>query len=47
MLAAIVCREMKWDWKQYQRQPAWFIDILVEMFGAESDEIRRKISRKK
>jgi UDP-N-acetylglucosamine--N-acetylmuramyl-(pentapeptide) pyrophosphoryl-undecaprenol N-acetylglucosamine transferase len=35
MLVALICREMKWTYKEFQDQPAWFIDIILEMLQAE------------
>jgi len=42
MLAAIICREMKWTFEEYQNQPSWFIDIILEMLQAESAEAKKK-----
>jgi len=42
MITAIICREMKWDYWQYQNQPSWFIDVLIEMIKAEAEEINNK-----
>jgi hypothetical protein len=42
MLAAIICREMKWTYQEYQNQPSWFIDIVLEMLQAESAEAKKK-----
>jgi hypothetical protein len=42
MIAAIVCREMKWDWEQFQSQPNWFIDIILAMLREEAEEISRR-----
>jgi hypothetical protein len=42
MIVAILCREMGWTWQEYQNQPAWFIDILLEMLKAEGEEIKRR-----
>jgi hypothetical protein len=33
---ALLCREMKWTWDEYQEQPTWFIDILIGLFNAEA-----------
>jgi hypothetical protein len=41
MVAALVCREMKWDWEQYQSQPSWFITIIVELLKAEAEAINK------
>lgn len=42
MKAALVCREMKWDWYTYRQQPQWFIDVLLTMFQNEAEESKRK-----
>lgn len=41
MVIAIVCREMKWDWEQYQSQPSWFITVLLELLKAESEAAKK------
>lgn len=33
---------MKWTYKEFQDQPAWFIDIILEMLQAESMETDKK-----
>jgi hypothetical protein len=43
MVAALICREMGWTWQEYQNQPAWFIDIVLEMLKAEAEELKKKI----
>ena len=35
-VAAIVCREMKWTYEEYQNTPATFIDIVLLMLKAEN-----------
>ena len=42
MARALICREMKWTWGEYDEQPAGFIDTIVEMLKAESREMERK-----
>jgi hypothetical protein len=42
MARALICREMKWTWHEYDEQPAGFIDTIVEMLKAESREMDRK-----
>lgn len=42
MARALICREMKWTWSEYDEQPAGFIDTIVEMLKAESREMERK-----
>ncbi len=42
MVAALICREMKWDWEQYQSQPKWFIDVILSMMQEEAEESKRK-----
>ncbi|GIW70359.1 MAG: hypothetical protein KatS3mg101_1106 [Patescibacteria group bacterium] len=34
---------MKWTWQEYENQPAWFIDVILEMLKAEGEEAKRKI----
>ena len=41
MLAALICREMGWTWQEYQEQPGHFVDIVLAMLQAESEEIRK------
>jgi hypothetical protein len=33
---------MKWTYEEFQDQPAWFIDIILEMFQAESYQANKK-----
>lgn len=42
MLAAVVCREMKWTLDEYEAQPSYFIDVITRMLQAEADESRRQ-----
>jgi hypothetical protein len=42
MIAALICREMKWDWEQYQSQPKWFIDVILSLMQEEAEESNRK-----
>lgn len=42
LMAAIVCREMKWTLEEYQNSPTEFIDTLVEMLQAESRAQKQK-----
>lgn len=42
MVAALICREMKWTWQEYQDQPAKFISTIFEMLQAEAKEAERK-----
>jgi hypothetical protein len=37
---------MKWTWEEFQNQPAWFIDILIEMLKAEGETINKKAQEK-
>ncbi len=43
MIAALICREMGWTWQEYQNQPAWFVDIIVEMLKAEGEEVGKRL----
>jgi uncharacterized protein YbaP (TraB family) len=45
MIMALICREMKWDYHTYQRQPAWFIDLLIMMLQAEAEGIERQTKK--
>ena len=40
MLAALVCREMKWTYAEYESTPAEFIDTIVDMLQAEASKKR-------
>jgi cytochrome bd-type quinol oxidase subunit 1 len=42
MLAAIICREFGWTWQEYEKQPSWFIDIILKMMQAENEAMKRK-----
>jgi hypothetical protein len=42
MVAAIICREMKWDWETFQSQPNWFIDVILAMLQEEAAEANRR-----
>lgn len=42
MIAAMICREMKWTFVEYESQPTTFIDTIIEMLKAESREIKKK-----
>jgi len=46
MIAALICREMKWTYQEYQNQPSWFIDIIRALLKAESEEIKRRTTTK-
>jgi hypothetical protein len=35
-IAALICREYGWTWEQYQKQPSWFLDVILELLKAES-----------
>lgn len=43
MVAALVCREMKWTWQEFENQPAWFVDVILEMLKAEGDAMAKRI----
>ena len=45
MVMSILCREMKWDYATYQKQPAWFIDMLQKMLSIEAYETNRKLKK--
>jgi len=38
---------MKWTWHEYQNQPSWFIDSILEMLKAESIATTREIETAK
>ena len=42
MVIALVCREMKWTWNDYENQPAWFIEIILAMLRQEGDANNRR-----
>jgi len=42
MVAALLCREMKWTYQEYQAQPAPFIDTILDMLQAESAAQKKK-----
>jgi len=35
MMIALVCREMKWTYQEFQDQPSEFIDTVIDMCLAE------------
>jgi hypothetical protein len=45
--AAWICREMKWDWHTYRRQPYPFLSILKSMLQNEAEEMERKQKNQK
>jgi hypothetical protein len=42
MVAALVCREMKWTWAEYQNEPVWFIAIILDMLRQEAEAVNRR-----
>lgn len=42
MKAALLCREMKWDWHTYRDQPQWFVEMLLSMMQNEAEQSRAK-----
>lgn len=44
MVRAILCREMKWTWQEFDEQPAHFIQVLLAMLQAESEAYRKRNS---
>jgi hypothetical protein len=42
MVAALVCREMKWTWEEYQNEPSWFIEIILTMLQQEGEANNRR-----
>jgi hypothetical protein len=41
-IAALICREFSWTWQEYENQPSWFIEIILEMLKAEAEEMKKK-----
>ena len=37
-----ICREMGWTYQEFQDQPNWFIDLLLELRNLEEKEFERK-----
>jgi len=37
-----ICREMHWTYQEFLEQPAWFIDLLIEILDIETREMKRK-----
>jgi len=37
MLMALICREMKWTYQEFQDQPNWFIETIEDLFIAEAE----------
>jgi len=37
-----VCREMGWTYQEFQEQPSWFVDLLIELRNLEEKEFERK-----
>jgi len=42
MIAAIVCREMKWTYRQYLETDAAFVDVILAMLRAEGKASKKK-----
>jgi hypothetical protein len=42
MKAALICREMKWDWHTYRQQPQWFVSMILSMLQNEAEENERR-----
>ena len=42
MVAALLCREMKWTYEEYANQPTWFISTLFSMLRQEAEELNRR-----
>jgi hypothetical protein len=45
MLCAVICREFKWTWQEYQEQPAFFIDMIIAMIQAEAEAQEKNYER--
>lgn len=40
----VMCSEMKWTFEEYYRQPAWFIDMIMETERLKKEYEQRKTS---
>jgi len=36
-----ICREMGWDYWIYQKQPQFFLDVVLKMLDKEAREIKK------
>jgi len=43
VLIVNICREMKWTYQEFLEQPAWFVELLVEIINLEEKEKERRI----
>lgn len=46
MVAAIVCREMKWTLEEFRSQPSWFVAVLVSYLSEEATHLKRQSKKK-
>jgi hypothetical protein len=42
---AVICREMRWNYQQYQEQPIWLIDMIRKMLQTEADYERKQMKK--
>jgi len=42
MIAAIVCREMGWTWKEFNDEPHWFISVILGLMAEETAHQNRQ-----
>ena len=42
----LLCREMKWDYFTYVKQPAWFLDLIKTIIGMDA-EYQNALNKKK
>jgi hypothetical protein len=38
-----ICREMGWTYQEFQNQPSWFIDLLIELRNLEEKEHEKRM----
>ncbi len=43
---ALICREFGWTFEEYQKQPSWFIDVILEMLKAGGEEMKKRMKEK-
>ena len=42
MLIVAVCEKMGWDYFTYQKQPSWFVDLIIEQMIIDGKKAKEK-----
>jgi len=42
-----ICQEMGWTYQEYMKQPVWFVNLLMDKLGIDSENIRKRINKTK